>query len=125
MGRKDAQGRPIKTTFGPWMMKALGALAGFKGLRGTPFDIVGYNEERRLERRLITDYEALVDELLARLKPEKSFAGCGYCFDSGENSWLWAREANTSKESEGRRAGVADPVPRGTGAGRHCGGVEA
>ena len=70
MGRKDSQGRPIKTTFGPWMMSAFGVLAKLRFLRGTPLDVFGRSEERQTERKLITDYETLIDELLAGLTPE-------------------------------------------------------
>jgi indolepyruvate ferredoxin oxidoreductase len=63
-------GRPRKMNFGAWMMRAFGLLAPFKFLRGTPFDPFGYSAERRMERRLIKDYVAVLDELLARLKPE-------------------------------------------------------
>ena len=42
-------------------------LAKLKGLRGTKLDIFGYTEERKTERKLIADYEALVAELLASL----------------------------------------------------------
>src|SRR5207253_11337622 len=42
-------------------------LAKMHGLRGTAFDIFGRTRERRMERQLITDYEALIDELLPRL----------------------------------------------------------
>jgi indolepyruvate ferredoxin oxidoreductase len=40
-------------------------------LRGTPLDPFGRTAERRTERRLISDYEALVDKLLADLAPER------------------------------------------------------
>ena len=70
MGRKDGQGRPVKTTFGPWMMTAFGLMAKFRFLRGTPLDVFGRTEERRTERKLIADYETLVDEVLAGLTPE-------------------------------------------------------
>jgi indolepyruvate ferredoxin oxidoreductase len=70
LGKKDAQGNLAKTSFGPWMLKAFAVLAKFKGLRGTPFDIFGYTEERRTERRLIGEYEGLVDYVAARLSPE-------------------------------------------------------
>jgi indolepyruvate ferredoxin oxidoreductase len=33
-------------------------------------DIFGYNRERRMERRLIADYEALIRELSVSLTPE-------------------------------------------------------
>jgi indolepyruvate ferredoxin oxidoreductase len=57
-------GEPRKKVFGPWMMTAFNVLAKFKGLRGTALDVFGYTDERKSERRLIADYEALVDELL-------------------------------------------------------------
>ena len=71
LGRKDDKGHPKKTTFGPWMFKAFGLLARFKFLRGTPLDIFGYSEERRTERKLIADYEAMIDEILEGLSPQK------------------------------------------------------
>jgi len=49
------------------MMSAFRLLAKMKGLRGTAFDVFGRTAERKLERQLITDYEALIDELLPRL----------------------------------------------------------
>jgi indolepyruvate ferredoxin oxidoreductase len=51
------------------MLTAMRHLARFKRLRGTPFDPFGYSAERRLERRLIAEYEAVVDEVLERLTP--------------------------------------------------------
>jgi len=44
-------------------------LAAMKGLRGTAFDLFGYSEDRKVERRLIAEYETLLDELLAGLTP--------------------------------------------------------
>ncbi|MFO1117905.1 MAG: indolepyruvate ferredoxin oxidoreductase family protein [Beijerinckiaceae bacterium] len=70
LGRKDAQGAPVKTTFGPWMMTAYRLLASLKFLRGGALDIFGKTAERRMERKLIADYEALLEELQAGLKPE-------------------------------------------------------
>ena len=41
-----------KLAFGGWMLNAaFPVLARFKGLRGTPLDIFGKTEERRMERR--------------------------------------------------------------------------
>ncbi|WP_163360789.1 DUF6537 domain-containing protein, partial [Klebsiella aerogenes] len=40
-------------------------------LRGTALDIFGKTEERRMERQLIRDYEALIDEILASLTADK------------------------------------------------------
>ncbi len=65
--RNPDTGLPMKTTFGPWMMKAFGMLAGLKFLRGTPFDPFGLSRERRAERRLVKDYEKTVNMMLETL----------------------------------------------------------
>jgi len=67
LGRKDSEGQPVKSEFGPWMGKALRLLARFRFLRGTPLDPFGYSAERRMERQMIRDYEKLVGELLGKL----------------------------------------------------------
>jgi indolepyruvate ferredoxin oxidoreductase len=68
LGRKDPNtGLPRKTSFGPWMMRAFGMLAKLKGLRGTAFDPFGYTAERKTERKLISDYETLLAEIVAKL----------------------------------------------------------
>jgi indolepyruvate ferredoxin oxidoreductase len=59
-----------KWTFGPWMRPVLAALAAMRGLRGTPFDILGWSAERRRERGLIVKYEALAGELIRDLTPD-------------------------------------------------------
>jgi indolepyruvate ferredoxin oxidoreductase len=67
LGRKDSEGRPVKTEFGPWMARAFRILARFKVLRGTPLDPFARSAERRMERRMIRDYEALIGEILGKL----------------------------------------------------------
>jgi indolepyruvate ferredoxin oxidoreductase len=56
-------GRPRKMRFGPWIMSAFRLLARLKGLRGTRWDIFGCNAERKMERRLIAEYEATLEEI--------------------------------------------------------------
>jgi indolepyruvate ferredoxin oxidoreductase len=66
--KKDpATGELRKGTYGPWMLRAMGLLARFKGLRGTALDPFGYSEERRTERRLPDEYRKVVEELLQSL----------------------------------------------------------
>jgi indolepyruvate ferredoxin oxidoreductase len=65
--RDPVTGELRKMSFGPWMMRAFGLLAKLKFLRGTPLDIFGYSEERRTERKLVADYEAMLDEVLGKL----------------------------------------------------------
>src|SRR5690606_783043 len=67
-------GHPRKMVFGPWMMRAFAVLSRLKFLRGTALDPFGKTDERRTERRLITEYEATVRELLSRLTPENHAA---------------------------------------------------
>ena len=71
LARRDkTTGLPRKMSFGPWMLPVFRLLAKFKGLRGTPFDPFGRSLERRTERKLIGDYEAMLDEVLAGLTPD-------------------------------------------------------
>src|SRR5262249_53960896 len=76
--RKDAvTGLPRKISFGPWMMAAFRVLAWFKFLRGTPLDIFGYSEERRTERKLITEYESTLDEIVTKLTADNHSVAVG------------------------------------------------
>ena len=67
--RNPVTGEPKKMSFGPWMLKVFAALAKLKFLRGTAFDPFGYTAERKTERRLIAEYETLLDELVEGLTP--------------------------------------------------------
>jgi indolepyruvate ferredoxin oxidoreductase len=67
--RDPETGHLKKHKFGPWMMTAFRVLASLKGLRGTALDIFGRTPERRVERQLIVDYFALVEEIIATLTP--------------------------------------------------------
>jgi len=72
---RDAAGRPKKRAFGAWMMTAFRLLAPLKALRGTAFDPFGYFAERRMERRLIAEYRALVERVVVRLDQDNLAAG--------------------------------------------------
>jgi indolepyruvate ferredoxin oxidoreductase len=62
LNQPDAQtGEARKSAYGPWMLPAFRVLAKLRRLRGTPLDVFGRTEERRKERALIGQYEALVD----------------------------------------------------------------
>jgi indolepyruvate ferredoxin oxidoreductase len=78
LARRDATtGQPRKMSFGPWMLSAFGLLAKLKFLRGTAFDPFGRTLERRTERKLIADYEAMLGEVLAKLTPENHALAVG------------------------------------------------
>ncbi|MDE3010137.1 MAG: indolepyruvate ferredoxin oxidoreductase family protein [Pseudomonadota bacterium] len=65
--RRDKHGHPLKQRYGPWMGLALRVLRHLRWLRGSWLDPFGHSAERRAERRLIADYLALVDEIVATL----------------------------------------------------------
>ena len=69
---KDADGRPKKREFGPSTLRLFKLLAKLKRLRGTPLDVFGYTAERRVERRDIADYEALMTRVLAKLDADNA-----------------------------------------------------
>jgi indolepyruvate ferredoxin oxidoreductase len=67
IAKRNAQGELVKQPFGPWVRTAFALLARLKGLRGGALDVFGRTEERRMERQLIADYRATVEELLLHL----------------------------------------------------------
>ena len=71
LAKKDpVTGHLRKRAFGPWVFTAFKLLARLRGLRGTAFDIFGYTAERRMERELIKEYIAQIDDLIGRLSPQ-------------------------------------------------------
>ena len=71
LARRDATtGLPRKMSFGPWLLPAFRLLAKLKFLRGTAFDPFGRTQERRTERKLIEDYQAMLDKVLEVLTPD-------------------------------------------------------
>jgi indolepyruvate ferredoxin oxidoreductase len=68
IARKDpSTGRPRKMEFGAWVLPLFNLLKKGKELRGGAFDIFGYTAERKMERRLITEYRAMLTDILGRL----------------------------------------------------------
>ncbi|MEQ9181345.1 MAG: indolepyruvate ferredoxin oxidoreductase family protein, partial [Nitratireductor sp.] len=108
MGRKGADGRPKKTTFGPWMMRAMRLLAAMKGLRGTRLDPFGYSQERRMERRLLAEYEADLDMVMSGLTPERADAAAALAsLPQLIKGYGHVKDANARKAAEERRRLVA------------------
>ena len=78
LARRDkTTGLPRKMSFGPWLLPAFRLLAKMKFLRGTALDPFGYSVERRTERKLIEDYEAMLEEVFANLTPENHHLAVG------------------------------------------------
>ncbi|MBI4968835.1 MAG: indolepyruvate ferredoxin oxidoreductase family protein [Rhodospirillales bacterium] len=66
-----ADGRPHKRAYGGWMKILFRLLARLKKLRGRWADPFRFAPDRVLERRLLAEYEALLDVLEAGLEPKR------------------------------------------------------
>jgi indolepyruvate ferredoxin oxidoreductase len=55
---------PRKRAFGQWILPFFRVLARLRVLRGGPLDVFRFTRERRAERRLIVDYERLLERIL-------------------------------------------------------------
>jgi indolepyruvate ferredoxin oxidoreductase len=64
-----ASGKMKKGEVGPWAMTAFRTMARLKFLRGTWLDPFRLSDERKLERRLVAEFEADVADLTQRLTP--------------------------------------------------------
>jgi indolepyruvate ferredoxin oxidoreductase len=65
--RDDRTGHLKKQSFGPWMMRGFRLLSRLRFLRGTFIDPFARTVERRWERQLLADYEAVLDAIEAGL----------------------------------------------------------
>ena len=70
LARRNPDGTPRKTKFGPWMLRAMKVLRRGKVLRGTPLDPFGRTAERRAERGRIAEFRADLDRLNREMRPE-------------------------------------------------------
>jgi indolepyruvate ferredoxin oxidoreductase len=106
------------------MARAFALLRHGKRLRGTPLDPFGWTAERRMERRLIAEYEADFDEMLAALSPATaedatalarlplSIRGFGHVKEANAREAAATREALLAR----LRAGGGDAAPLATAA---------
>ena len=71
LARRDrANGEPRKIVFGSWIRHVFRLLVRMKKLRGTRWDIFGYTKERRQERRMIGEYEHLLNVIIGHLRAD-------------------------------------------------------
>jgi indolepyruvate ferredoxin oxidoreductase len=72
IAKKNDKGQLVKQKFGPSMLTGFKLLAKLKGLRGTALDVFGYTEERKMERALIGEYKASMEEVLGLLNADNA-----------------------------------------------------
>ncbi len=100
--KKDkVTGHPKKREFGPWMMKLLKIVAKGRILRGTPLDIFGYTAERKMERALIREYEAVVEDILTHLHKD-NYALCVdlASYPDGIRGYGYVKETNVERQKK-------------------------
>ncbi len=78
-----------KGDVGPWAMTAFRVVASLRGLRGTWLDPFRNNDERKLEQRLLAEFEADVDDVLAKLDAGEPRRG-------GPASRAWPRRSRAT-----------------------------
>ncbi len=110
LSKKDPDtGLPKKQVFSKWMLPLFRVLARFKHLRGSRWDIFGYSQERKRERALIGEFEAVIDDILSGLTPDRlqlaieraelvqNIRGFGYIKDAAIDQYQ-LREAQLKKQ---------------------------
>ncbi len=111
-------GNPAKIAIGEKIMTpAFGVLEKLKFLRGTPFDPFGYTHERREERRLIRDYDALVRDLSASLSAENLESAVSLAGLPEEIKGFGPVKRAAIERYETTRAALLSPAPAAPAAG--------
>ncbi len=87
-------------------MPAFRILAAPKRLRGGTFDIFGYSEERRKERRLIGEYETTIDYDPGDAQPEQPRDGGADRRHAGNDARLRPRKEKNVKAAKEREASL-------------------
>jgi indolepyruvate ferredoxin oxidoreductase len=99
---RDLAGRPRKRSFGRWILPLFRILSRMKGLRGTAFDPFGHTAERRMERRLIEDYRALIHGIAGRLETGNLAAGIELAAAAGQIAGYGLVKSASVRDYEGR-----------------------
>lgn len=102
--KNPSTGHLIKKDYGPWVMTAFAWLAKAKRLRGTPWDIFSYTQERKMEVALIGEFETLLqNDIIPHLNAEnlptaielvssiEKIRGFGHVKDAAVTQWRQKR----------------------------------
>ena len=104
-----ATGRMKKGEAGPWAMTAFRVMARLKFLRGTWLDPFRFSDERKLEKRLIAEFEADVADLTQRLTPA-SHAAAVRVVDAYEaiRGYGRVKEASAAEAAKARASALSE-----------------
>ena len=94
---------------GPWAMTAFRVMARLKFLRGTWLDPFRFSDERKLEKRLIAEFEADVADLTQRLTPA-SHAAAVRVVDAYEaiRGYGHVKEASAAEAAKARASALSE-----------------
>lgn len=114
LAKRDPEtGKLRKQSFGPWMMRGFAVLARLKGLRGSPLDIFGYTEERRMERRILGEYESSLDDIVGNLSAANYDRAVEYAaYPKHVRGFGHVKDAN-AKRAEMERSGLREAFLKG------------
>ena len=95
-----------------------------KPLRGTPLDVFGYTHERRTERQLIRDFEALIEEIVAKLDAGNHAMAVGLANIPQKIRGFGHVKERNLESGEGGGGRPPRQVPQWAAAAADCGGVK-
>ncbi len=125
--RDPETGRLIKRAYGPWMLTAMTVLAKLRRLRGSRLDPFGRTAERRRERRLIAEYEAMIERIATTLSMDNldvavtlaglpdSVRGYGHVKDASMDRYEFRAQALMREFSERSSGGAKSQHERAPG----------
>ena len=114
LARPDGSGRIRKWTFGEWIIPVFRVLAASRQIRGTWLDPFARTAERRMERELIREYEALMEEVVVQLTPENHAAAVSLAALPLTIRGFGHVKAKSAREAAGRRGALLDEFRSGT-----------
>ncbi|MBY4677546.1 indolepyruvate ferredoxin oxidoreductase family protein [Marinobacterium arenosum] len=108
-----ATGRPKKRKFSERVLPAFRLLSKLRTLRGTPLDPFGYSADRRLERKLIRQYERDIRQLLTTLNAANQTDACALAeLPQSIRGYGPVKDANYEKAQQQREQLLARLAPQ-------------
>ncbi len=112
---------PKKRRFGPWAAPLLGLLARCRRLRNTALDPFAHTRDRKLERQLLADYEALLAQLEQALSPANHAAAVALASLPADIRGYGPVRERYAAQAELRRQALSEDFKRGRTPGTQSG----